>query len=74
MSLNLEDVFSNETNEENLPSEGFDLILNDLDSAESEWRLPLAIIFAIVMMIYLVIVIVILSGRAGIFFDILVNT
>ena len=68
VSLKLEDVFLNETNEENLQSEGFDLILNDLASTESEWRLPLAIIFAIVMMIYLVIVIVILSGRAGILF------
>ena len=68
MSLKLKDVFLNETNEENLQSEGFDLILNDLASTKSEWRLPLAIIFAIVMMIYLVIVIVILSGRAGILF------
>lgn len=67
MSLNLEDDFLNDTNQENLniQSEEFDLISSD--SPKSEWRLPLAIIFAIVMMIYLVIVIVILSGRAVIF-------
>ena len=68
VSLNLEDNFLNDTNQENLhiQSEEFDLISSD--SPKSEWRLPLAIIFAIVMMIYLVIVIVILSGRAVIFY------
>ena len=68
VSLNLENDFLNDTNQENLQTQSEEFELISSDSTKPEWRLPLAIIFAIVMMIYLVIVIVFLSGRAVILF------
>ena len=54
--LNIEDGFSNDTIHENLQADSS----IDPDSIKIEWRLPLAVIFAII--IYLIIVIVIFSG------------
>ena len=63
MSLILEDDFFNDTIHENIQTEEYNFISSsDPDSTKIEWRLPLAVIFAIIMIIYLVIVIVILSG------------
>ena len=62
-SLILEDDFFNDTIHENIQTEEYNFISSsDPDSTKIEWRLPLAVIFAIIMIIYLVIVIVILSG------------
>ena len=63
MSLILEDDFFNDTIHKNIQTEEYNFISSsDPDSTKIEWRLPLAVIFAIIMIIYLVIVIVILSG------------
>ena len=64
MSSNFEDASANGTNQDYPQTEDINLVLSDPDATKSEWRLPLAIVFAIIMMIYLVIVIIILSGRA----------
>ena len=63
MSLNLEDGFFNDTIHENLRAEEYNFdSCSDPDSNKIERRLPLDIVFAIIMIIYLVIVIVIFSG------------
>ena len=63
VSLNLEDGFSNDTIHENLQAEKYNFdSSSDPDSIKIEWRLPLAVIFAIIIIIYLVIVIAIFSG------------
>ena len=63
VSLDLEDGFFNDTNHDNLLTEEYNFnSSSDPDSTKLEWRLPLAVIFAIIMIIYLVVVVVIFSG------------
>ena len=57
VSLNLEDGFFNDTIHENLEAEEYNFdSSSDLDSTKVEWRLPLAVIFAVIIIIYLVFV------------------